>query len=74
MNRPKTTAVPVPDSPMTNAALAQHARAAVAYHGERILAEISRILRRVGLLLMVLAITIPAFAAGLLVVLWRLGT
>jgi len=73
MKRSKTTAVPVPNPPMTNAALAQHARTTIAYHGERILAEIPRTLRRIGLLVMVLAVTIPVFSAGLLVVLWRLG-
>jgi hypothetical protein len=73
MKRSKTTAVAAPNSPMTNAALAQHARYAVAYHGERILAEIPRTLRRIGMLVLVLAVTIPAFCGGLLVVLWRLG-
>ena len=74
MKGSKTTPLPVPDSPMTNAGLAQHARSAVAYHGERILAEIPRTLHRINMLVLVLAITIPAFCAGLLVVLWRLGS
>ena len=73
MKRSKTTATAVPHAPMTNAALAQHARTAVAYHGERILAEIPRTMRRIGMLVLVLAITIPVFSAGLLVVLWHLG-
>ena len=73
MKRPKTTALPAPASSTTNSALAQHALSAVAYTGERILAEIPRVLRRIGMLVLVLAITIPAFCAGLLLVLWRLG-
>ena len=59
--------------PMNNVALAQHARRVVAYHGERILAEVPTTLRRVGLFFLVLAITVPAFLAALIVVLWRLG-
>jgi len=58
---------------MSNTEFASHARRVVAHHGEHILAEIPRTLRRVGLLLMVLAISIPAFFAGLLVVLWHLA-
>ena len=73
MKRSKSTAVPMPNPPMTNAALAQHARATVAHHGERILAEIPRTLRRISMLVLVVAVTIPVFSAGLLVVLWRLG-
>jgi hypothetical protein len=73
MKTSKPAVVTTPEPPLTNAALAQHARTAVAYHGERILAEIPRTMRRIGLLILVLAITIPVFSAGLLVVLWRLG-
>jgi hypothetical protein len=73
MKTSKTVVVPPPDTPMTNATLAQHARIVVAHHGERILAEIPTMLRRVGLLLLVLAITIPVFCAGLLIVLWHLA-
>jgi hypothetical protein len=58
---------------MTSAAFAQHARTVVAHHGEHILAEIPRVLRRVGLFFLVLAISIPAFLAAFLVVLWHLG-
>jgi hypothetical protein len=60
--------------PMTGSAFAQHARSVVAYHGERILAEIPTALRRIGLLLLVVAISIPAFLAALIVVLWHLGS
>jgi hypothetical protein len=56
-----------------SATLTQHARTIVLHHGERILAEIPATLRRVALLMLVLSISIPAFLAGLLVVLWRLG-
>jgi len=56
----------------TYEAPAQHARRFLAFHGERILAEIPTTLRRLSLLLLVLAITVPIFLAGLLVVLWQL--
>ena len=60
--------------PMTGIAFAHHARTIVAHHGERILAEIPRTLRRIGLLFVVVAISIPAFLAALIVLLWRLGS
>jgi hypothetical protein len=58
---------------MTTGAFAHHMRVVVAHHGERILAEVPRTLRRVSLFLLVLTISIPAFLAALLVVLWHLG-
>jgi len=60
--------------PMTNTAFAQHARTVVAHHGERIFAEIPRTLRRVGLLFLVVAISIPAFLVALIALLWHLGS
>jgi hypothetical protein len=62
-----------PAEPMTSAAFAQHARTVVAHHGERILAEVPTVLRRLGRLFLVLSISIPIFFAGLLVVLWHLA-
>jgi|RhiMetdeSRZDD1v2_1073273.scaffolds.fasta_scaffold878027_2 hypothetical protein len=59
--------------PLGTAALADHVRSVVVGHGERILAEIPKMLRRVGLFLVVASITVPLFFAGLLVVLWHLG-
>jgi len=50
---------------------AHHARALALHHGDRILGEIPTTLRRVGLFMLVMSITIPAFLAGLLVVLWH---
>jgi hypothetical protein len=47
--------------------------AVVANLAETILAEVPRTLRRVGLLLLVLSISVPVFLLGLLVVLWRLA-
>jgi len=73
MKTAKPQLVPQQTEPMTNAALAQHGRRVIAYHGERILAEVPTTLRRVGLFFLVLAITIPAFLTALIVVLWRLG-
>jgi hypothetical protein len=63
--------VPPYDRPVT---FSQQARMAALQHGEQILSEIPRMLRRVGQLMLVLAITIPVFFAGLLVVLWHLAT
>ena len=62
--------VPPYDRPVT---FSQQARAVALEHGEKILSEIPRTLRRIGQLILVLAITIPVFFAGLLVVLWHLA-
>jgi hypothetical protein len=40
-------------------------------HGERILFEVPRVLRRIGLFFLIMTISIPVFFAGLLVVLWH---
>jgi hypothetical protein len=56
-----------------NVSFTHHARTIVLHHGEKILSEIPKTLRSVALLMLVLSITIPAFLAGLLIVLWRLG-
>ena len=66
--------VPALTEPMRSTAFAQHARTVVAHHGERILAEIPTALRRIGLLFLVVAISIPAFLAALIVVLWHLAS
>ena len=58
--------------PMSKTTFADHGRAMVVHHGERILGEIPRVLRRVGLFFMVMAVSIPVFLVGLLVVLWHL--
>jgi hypothetical protein len=73
MKTSKGAIVEQPMQPMTTSAFAQHMRVVVAHHGERILAEVPRTLRRVSLFLLVLTISIPAFFAALIVVLWRLG-
>jgi hypothetical protein len=59
--------------PMSKTTFAEHGRALVVHHGERILGEVPRALRRVGLFFMVMAVSIPIFLVGLLVVLWHLG-
>jgi hypothetical protein len=66
----KEIATPVPAA---HATPAQHAVAAIVHHGEHILSEIPRMLRRFTTLLLVLAISIPVFFAGLLFVLWHLA-
>jgi hypothetical protein len=53
--------------------LSQQTMVAVAHHGEKILAEIPKTLRRVATLLLVLSISVPVFFAGLIVVLWHLA-
>jgi hypothetical protein len=59
----------------TRVVLADRLRTAAAVRGEELLAEIPGALRRVGLLMVVLAISVPAFLAGCLAVLawWLLG-
>jgi len=47
--------------------------AAVTHHGERVLAEIPKTLRRVATLVLVVSISIPVFFAGLVIVLWHLA-
>jgi hypothetical protein len=59
--------------PMSKTTFADHGRAMVVHHGERILFEIPRALRRIGRFFMVMAVSIPVFLVGLLVVLWHLG-
>jgi hypothetical protein len=56
---------------MTNAMFAHHARVMTLHHGERILAEVPTALRRFGILLLALAISLPIFMGALIVVLWR---
>jgi len=73
MNDPNARLVPTPEQPMPSADFAQHARTVVAHHGEKILAEIPSTLRRIGTLFLVLAISLPIFFIGLLVVLWHLA-
>ena len=73
MNDPNARLVPTPEQPMTRADFARHARTVVAHHGEKILAEIPTTLRRIGTLFLVLAISLPIFFIGLLVVLWHLA-
>jgi hypothetical protein len=70
----KTQLEAAPGLPMTSAVFAHHARAVVARHGERILAEIPTTVRRLGRLFVVLSISIPVFFVGLLVVLWHLAS
>jgi hypothetical protein len=59
--------------PMNRTTFADHGRAMVAHHGERILGEIPGVLRRVGVFFIVMAVSVPIFLVGLLVVLWHLG-
>jgi hypothetical protein len=60
-------------SSVPRATLRQQLRALLALHTEEILAEVAPTLRRIRTLLLVLAISVPAFLAGLLVVLWHLA-
>jgi hypothetical protein len=58
---------------MTASAFADHARGVVARHGGQIIAEVPTVLRRVGLFVLVMTVSVPVFLVGLLIVLWRLG-
>jgi hypothetical protein len=62
---------PLPVQHHESAPFAHQARTLVLHHGERILGEIPTTLRRVRHFIVVMSITIPAFLAGLLVVLWH---
>jgi hypothetical protein len=73
MTSSRPEVVPTPVAPMSNAAFAHQARTMVIHHGDRILSEVPKVIRRVGLFLMVATIAIPAFLVGLLVVLWHLA-
>jgi hypothetical protein len=70
MTRSETKALTTPqyDGSVT---LTHQARSLALHHGERILREVPTTLRRVGQFMLVMAITIPLFLAGLLVVLWH---
>ena len=58
--------------PLSKPTFADHGRAMVVHHGDRIFGEIPRALRRIGLFFMVMAVSVPVFLVGLLVVLWHL--
>jgi hypothetical protein len=62
---------PLPHARYESATFVHEARTLALHHGNRILGEIPTTLRRVGLFVLVMTITIPAFLAGLLVVLWH---
>jgi hypothetical protein len=51
----------------------QHGRAMLLHHGEHILAEMPKTMRRFAMFMLMLTISIPVFFAGLLVVLWHLA-
>jgi hypothetical protein len=58
---------------LSTVSLSDRLRAAAATRGEEVLAEFPVTLRRLGLLFVVLAISVPTFLAGCLAVLvWRL--
>jgi hypothetical protein len=71
VKRSTNTHISTPYDP--NVSLAHHARTLALHHGEKILIEIPRTLRRFGQFMLVLSITIPAFLVGLLFVLWHLA-
>ena len=73
MKTSRPEVVPTPVAPMSNADFAHHARTMVIHHGERILTEVPKVMRRIGLFLLVATITIPVFLVGLLLVLWHLA-
>jgi hypothetical protein len=68
---PKSQTQPLPVTPIEGVTFTHHARTLALHHGEKILSEIPTTLRRVGLFMLVMTISIPVFLAGLLVVLWH---
>jgi hypothetical protein len=69
MRRSETHPVPAPR--YESATFGYQARALALHHGDRILSEIPTTLRRVRHFIVVMSITVPAFLAGLLVLLWH---
>jgi hypothetical protein len=67
----KAQTPPLPIAHADGGTFTHQARTLALHHGERILGEIPTTVRRVGLFMLVMTITIPAFLAGLLVVLWH---
>ena len=70
--RSKTSPVPRP-GPASRSWLVSDPGRTVAQLVEVVVAEVPRTLRRIGFLFLALAISIPVFLVGLLIVLWRLG-
>jgi hypothetical protein len=67
----RSEAHPLPAPHYESTTFAHQTRTLALHHGERILSEIPRTLRRVRHFIVVMSITVPAFLAGLLVVLWH---
>jgi len=67
-NKPQLSPTPAESFP---ASVTRSAGAMLAEHGERILFEVPRVIRRISLFFLVMTISIPVFFAGLLVVLWH---
>ena len=63
---------PLPDHRQPTS-IAHHAYGLAAFHGDAILREVPKTLRRVALLFLVLAVSIPVFLGGLLIVLWHMA-
>jgi hypothetical protein len=66
-NKPQLSPTPVESFPSS---VTRSTGALLAEHTERILFEVPRVIRRIGLFVLVMTISIPVFLAGLLVVLW----
>ena len=67
----KLTRQSSPDDEFSRGATWNRIRAAAAEAGEGALRELPSTMRRLRTLLLVLTITVPAFLAGVLVVLWQ---
>ena len=68
-NKPQLMPRPAESLPSTS--VTRSTGAMLVEHGERILVEVPCVIRRIGLFLLVMTISIPVFFAGLLVVLWH---
>jgi hypothetical protein len=66
------TGSPRPAPELGGKPLIQHLRVIAGNQAEELLAEVPSALRRIKTLLLVLAVSIPVFLAGILAVLWRL--
>jgi len=69
--RVRATQRHVPETPLTTQEALGSIRAHAVHRAHEVIDEVPRVLRRLSLFLLVGTITMAAFAAGMLVVLWH---
>ena len=71
MRTPKAQVIPTTETGHTAVTIGRRLRMVAAQRAEEILAEVAPTLRRLRTFLLVVAISIPLFLAGLVAVLWH---